>query len=138
VLIDGIERDLTYIDPNEVESVTILKDASSTALFGVRGANGVILVTTKRGTAEVPEINFSAEVAAQDFQYFVNTVNAYDYARLRNQSLKNDGLAEQFSPYALEMYRTGGDTANYPNTDWKNVMLKDFRCSTATTSISPA
>lgn len=126
VLIDGIERDLTYIDPNEVESVTILKDASSTALFGVRGANGVILVTTKRGTAEVPEINFSAEVAAQDFQYFVNTVNSYDYARLRNLSLQNDGLAAQFSPYALEMYKTGADTANYPNTDWRDVMLKDF------------
>src|SRR5690606_31346221 len=59
VLIDGIERDLTHIDPNEVESITILKDASSTALFGVRGANGVILVTTKRGTSEVPEINLS-------------------------------------------------------------------------------
>jgi TonB-linked SusC/RagA family outer membrane protein len=126
VLIDGIERDLTYIDPNEVESVTILKDASSTALFGVRGANGVILVTTKRGTAEVPEINFSAEAAGQNFQYFVKTVDSYDYASLRNQALRNDGLTEQFSNYALDKYKTGSDPVNYPNTNWRDVMLKDY------------
>ncbi len=126
VLIDGIERDLTYIDPNEVESVTILKDASSTALFGVRGANGVILVTTRRGTSEVPQINFSFEGAAQDFPDFFNMVNSYDYASLRNLALTNDGLSAQFSQKALEMYKTGADTANYPNTNWRDVMLKNF------------
>src|SRR5690606_32493061 len=83
VLVDGIERDLTYIDPNEVESVTILKDASSTAIFGVRGANGVILVTTKRGTSEVPEVNLIAELGAQDFPRFISPVNSYDFASLR-------------------------------------------------------
>src|SRR5690606_25929920 len=117
VLIDGIERDLTHIDPNEVESITILKDASSTALFGVRGANGVILVTTKRGTSEVPEINLSVEGAVQDFPKFFDMVEAYDYASLRNLALENDGLAPQFSEKALEMYKTGADPVNYPNTN---------------------
>src|SRR5690606_12757822 len=59
ILVDGVERDLAYIDPNEVQSVTILKDASSTALFGVRGANGVVLVTTRRGNSAMPQINFT-------------------------------------------------------------------------------
>lgn len=125
VLIDGIERDLTHIDPNEVESITILKDASSTALFGVRGANGVILVTTKRGTSEVPEINLSVEGAVQDFPKFFDMVEAYDYASLRNLALENDGLAPQFSEKALEMYKTGADPVNYPNTNWRDVMMKD-------------
>ncbi|GGC15530.1 SusC/RagA family TonB-linked outer membrane protein [Parapedobacter defluvii] len=125
VLIDGIERELTHIDPNEVESITILKDASSTALFGVRGANGVILVTTKRGTSEVPEINLSAEGAVQDFPKFFDMVNSYDYASLRNLALKNDGLPAQFSEKALEMYRTGADPVNYPNTNWRDIMMKD-------------
>lgn len=126
VLIDGVERDLTYIDPNEVESVTILKDASSTALFGVRGANGVILVTTKRGASEIPEMNFSYEAAAQNFPYFIKTVNAYDYASLRNLALSNDNLPQQFSQKTLDVYKTGADPVNYPNTDWRKVILKDF------------
>lgn len=125
VLIDGIERELTHIDPNEVESVTILKDASSTALFGVRGANGVILVTTKRGSSEVPEINLSAEGAVQDFPKFFDMVNSYDYATLRNLALSNDGLAPQFSEKALEMYKTGADPTTYANTNWREVMMKD-------------
>lgn len=125
VLVDGIERDLTYIDPNEVESVTILKDASSTAIFGVRGANGVILVTTKRGTSEVPEVNLIAELGAQDFPRFISPVNSYDFASLRNLALRNDGLPEQYSAEALELYRTQEDPLRYPNTDWRDILVKD-------------
>ncbi len=126
VLVDGIERDLTYIDPNEVESVTILKDASSTAIFGVRGANGVILVTTKRGTSETPEINFTTEVGAQDFPRFITPVNAYDYAMLRNLALSNDGLPEEYSAEALELYKSQEDPLRYANTDWRDILIKDF------------
>ncbi len=126
ILVDGVERGLTYIDPNEVESVTILKDASSTAIFGVRGANGVILVTTRRGTSEIPEINFTAEGSAQDFTREMIPVNSYDYARLRNQAQRNDGLGDAFSEEALEHYRTGDDPLHYPNTNWRNVLLKEY------------
>lgn len=126
ILVDGVERDLTYIDPNEVETVTILKDASSTAIFGVRGANGVILVTTKRGTNEIPAINFSAETGIQDFTRLLSPVNSYDFAKLRNQAQVNDGLQPAYSDFALERYRLGDDPTRYPNTNWRDMNLKKF------------
>lgn len=126
VLVDGIERDLTYIDPNEVESVTILKDASSTAIFGVRGANGVILVTTKRGTSETPEINLTAEFGAQDFPRFIAPVSGYDFATLKNLALSNDGLPLEYSQDALDLYKNQTDPLRYPDTDWRSMLVKDF------------
>lgn len=126
VLVDGIERDLTYIDPNEVASVTILKDASSTALFGVRGANGVILVTTRRGTSEQPEINFTTEAGAQDFTRRIKPVNSFDYASLQNLAQENDGLQKQYSNETLEKYRSGSDPLRYPNTNWYNILIKPY------------
>lgn len=125
VLVDGVERDLTYIDPNEIESVTILKDASSTAIFGVRGANGVILVTTRRGTSEIPEINATIETGAQEFPRFITPVNAFDFATLRNLARTNDGLPEVYSAEALEHYRIGDDPLRFANTDWKEMNVKD-------------
>lgn len=126
VLVDGVERDLTYIDPNEVESVTILKDASSTAIFGVRGANGVILVTTRRGTSEIPSINFSAETGLQDFTRILQPVNSFEFATLRNLAQTNDGLGPAFSQDALDRYRLGDDRLRYPDTDWRKLLMKDF------------
>lgn len=126
ILVDGIERDLTFIDPNEVESVTILKDASSTAIFGVRGANGVILITTKRGTSEIPEINFTAEGGAQGFTSFVTPVNSYEYSTLLNLARANDGLDPAFSSESVEKYKTGVDPLRFPNTDWRKILIKDY------------
>lgn len=126
ILVDGVERGLTYIDPNEVESVTILKDASSTAIFGVRGANGVILVTTRRGTSDVPEINFSVEGSAQNFTREFSPVSSYEYAMLRNLAQRNDGLGEAFSEEAIEHYRSGDNLLHYPNTNWRDIILKDY------------
>lgn len=126
ILVDGVERELTYINPNEVESVTILKDASSTALFGVRGANGVILVTTRRGVSEVPEINFTAEAGAQDFTRFIQPVNSYQYASLINLIQRNDGQSEIYSDDALMHYKTGDDPLRYPNTNWRDILIKPY------------
>src|SRR5690606_5205938 len=80
ILVDGVEREMTYIDPNEVESVSILKDASSTALFGVRGANGVILVTTKRGTTGQPSIGLTYEHGLQGFTRSPSVLSSYEWA----------------------------------------------------------
>lgn len=125
ILVDGVERELTYIDPNEVASVTVLKDASSTAIFGIRGANGVILVTTRRGTSEVPEINFSSEIGLTDFTRIANPVDAYGFAVARTLAEKNDGLTTfTYSPEAIEAFRTGSDPKRYPNTDWLEVLTK--------------
>lgn len=130
ILVDGVERDLTYIDPNEVESVTILKDASSTAIFGVRGANGVILVTTKRGTSEKPQINFTAEAGMQDFPRMIEPVNSYEYATLRNLAQRNDGIPETFSQDAIDYYKSGEDPLRYPNTDWNDLLMKKYSFAT--------
>ena len=126
VLVDGVERDLTYIDPNEVESVTILKDASSTALFGVRGANGVILVTTKRGTSDIPSINFSLETGLQDFTRVLQPVNSFEFATLRNLAQINDGLGPAYTQQALDHYRNGDDPLRYPNTNWRELLTKKY------------
>lgn len=126
ILVDGIERELNFIDPNEVENITILKDASSTALYGVRGANGVILVTTRRGSKEDPEINFTTEISGQQFTRLSQTVNSYEYALLRNLALTNDGLAPEFTAEEIEKYRSGSDPVRYPNTNWKEILLKDL------------
>lgn len=126
ILVDGIERGITSIDPNEVESITILKDASSTAIFGVRGANGVILVTTKRGTSETPQINYSFETSAQDFPRLIEPVNAYEFATLRNLAHTNDGLKPAYSDYALERYRLQDDPKRYPDNDWNKINLRKY------------
>lgn len=126
ILVDGIERELTFVDPTEVESITILKDASSTAIFGTRGANGVILVTTRRGVSEKPEINFTTELTAQNFTRRAKPVNSFDYALLRNLALTNDGLPYQYSAEEIEKFRTGSDPISYPNTDWYSLIFKDF------------
>ncbi len=126
ILVDGIERSLTYIDPNEVESVTILKDASATAVYGVRGANGVILVTTRRGKSDVPEIGFTAELSAQDFPRFVKPVNSFEHALLTNLVLENDGQEQRYSAREIELFRTGEDPIRYPNTNWRDVLLNDY------------
>jgi len=80
VMVDGVERSFTQIDPNEVADITILKDASATAVFGVRGANGVILVTTKRGEAGKTQISASASFGVQSPTMFLDYVNSYEYA----------------------------------------------------------
>ncbi|SEJ16143.1 TonB-linked outer membrane protein, SusC/RagA family [Dyadobacter sp. SG02] len=131
ILVDGVERELTSIDPNEVESISILKDASSTALFGVRGANGVILVTTKRGVETTPTIALSIERGVQDFTRRPSRVDSYEWAKLKNEAWHNDFPnpgANNFPPYsdyALERYRLQDYPEVYPN---NNGPGKGFQC----------
>jgi len=132
ILVDGVERELTAIDPNEVETVSILKDASSTALFGVRGANGVILVTTKRGTETTPAIGLSVESGIQSFTRRPTRLDSYEWALLKNQAWENDFPnpgANDFPPYsdyALERYRLQDDPEVYPNINWVDKLMKKW------------
>lgn len=93
ILIDGVQRD-TYnnLDPNEIESISVLKDASSTAVYGVRGANGVILITTKQGKMGRPQVNVTANAAAIQPTILPQYLNSYDYAVLRNEAERNGVL----------------------------------------------
>ncbi|WP_210420705.1 TonB-dependent receptor [Chitinophaga sp. XS-30] len=138
IMIDGIERpEYNNIDPNEIESVNILKDASATAIYGVRGANGVILITTKRGKAgQAPSMSYSGNVAFQMPTLLPDYLNSYDYARLYNEALMNDTYitgspyTPKFSEADIEAYRTGSDPIFHPNTDWMEIFLRDYSMQT--------
>lgn len=116
-LVDGVERDFTALDPHEVETITILKDASATAVYGVRGANGVILISTRRGESGKPVIDATIEQTWQDATRMPDMVNAYDYAVLRNQVELQNGRAPIYDDEALEHYRLGDFQALYPTRD---------------------
>ena len=123
-LVDGVERSFFQIDPNEVENITILKDASSTAVFGVRGANGVIIVTTKRGKEGKAKINASFSYGIQTPTRMPEFVNSYDYATFLNEAYTNDGKDTKFTPEAVEAFRTHSNPIIYPDTDWMELLFK--------------
>lgn len=131
IMVDGIQVDnYNNIDPNEIENITILKDASSTAVYGVRGANGVILITTKRGKLGKPQLSITSNVAVLSFTDLRKQMNSYDYARLFNEAQRNDsyitgGYTPRFSDEDIEKYRSGEDPIFYPNTDWYGLLFKD-------------
>ena len=127
ILVDGVERPLNTVDPNEIENLSILKDAASTAVFGVRGANGVIIVTTKRGDAGKPKISVSSITGVQMPMSYIKQSSGYDFARYYNVYQWNDGKTDQslyFTPEAIEAYRTGSDPIMFPSTNWNEVMFR--------------
>ncbi len=126
ILVDGVPRDLSYIDPNEVENVSILKDASSTAVFGVRGANGVILVTTKRGKNDLQQISFSVEQGYQNFTRMPTPVHSWEYATLRNQANLNDGKAIEFTDAQINHYKIQDEPLAYPDINWMKLISKNY------------
>ena len=125
VLVDGVERDYSQIDPEDIESFSVLKDASATAVFGVRGANGVILITTKRGETSKPVVDLRASFTMNTPINLPEKLGAYDFARLKNEALMNVGEVPEYSPYDLEMYRTGESPYTHPDNDYIGDLLKD-------------
>ena len=119
VIVDGIERpDFGDIDPNEIENINLLKDASSTAIFGIRGANGVIIVTTKSGKEGKPKVSYSGNASVQSYTGIPKSLDAYTNAYLINEANRNDGLAPTWSENALQKFRDGSDPIGYPNINW--------------------
>jgi TonB-linked SusC/RagA family outer membrane protein len=125
ILVDGVERSFSQIDPSEIESISLLKDASSTAVFGVRGANGVILVTTRRGNTGRPSISVTSTFGLQQPISLIEAASSYDYARFWNIRQEMDGRTNIFTPEQMEAYRTGSDPMMYPNISWKDYMFDD-------------
>jgi TonB-linked SusC/RagA family outer membrane protein len=154
VLVDGVERPFGQLDPNEIQDISILKDASATAVFGVRGANGVILVTTKRGTPGKASVTVSASTAVQQIAKFVDFADSYTYGKMYNYSQITDALPMsqwpgtaniadyspytksvdeggygdlnlRFKPNVMEHFRTGDMPVTFPNTDWIDYIMKD-------------
>jgi TonB-linked SusC/RagA family outer membrane protein len=139
VLIDGIERSMADIDVNEVESVSILKDASATAVFGVKGANGVILITTKRGSdVGKPQLTISASRSMDYPSRLPNTFDSYNALKVRNMAIEREVVLEESIwgdimayPVVKRFQSTEGlkYPDAYPNVNWRDEMLKDFAIS---------
>ena len=145
VLVDGVERSFSQLDANEIESISVLKDASATAVFGVRGANGVILVTTKRGTEGKASVTASLSAAMQTISKFIDFADSYTYGQMWNYTAITDALPmsdwpgsvkiDDYSKYAntgirfsqdvMEHFRTGDMPTTFPNMDWINYIMND-------------
>lgn len=130
-LVDGIQVDnYNNIDPNEIESVTILKDASSTAVYGIRGANGVLIITTKRGKAGPPKISYTFNQGFNSFTDLRQMMNSADYATHFNEALKADAFVSgatyvpRYTDQDIELYANGQDPIFHPNVNWYDVMFK--------------
>jgi TonB-linked SusC/RagA family outer membrane protein len=130
IQVDGVERNMNEIDPNEIESITILKDASATAVFGVRGANGVVLVTTKRGKEGKAKISFSTSTSALVPTKMVEQVSSSEYAMFYNQMNKNDGTQPLFEELVLQKFRDNSDPIRFPNTQWADYIMKSVTLQT--------
>lgn len=141
ITIDGVQKEqeaISMLNPNEVESITILKDASATALYGIKGANGVIIIQTRRGKEGKPAINASVQTAVQNPTRLPEYLNSYDYAVLRNEAIKNDNptAAPLYTQEALEAYRSGSDPYKYPSVNWLEEMIKPSAMTQANFNIS--
>ena len=126
ILVDGVERPIDRLTVEEVESVTVLKDAAAVALYGHEAVNGVLLVKTKRGNKD-SKFNFKAGVSHK-FQFDPKTadmVSAYDYANALNQARLNDGATPAYSNAELQKFLDGSDPFVYPNVDWKKEVFKN-------------
>ncbi|HBE40188.1 MAG TPA: TonB-dependent receptor [Bacteroidales bacterium] len=124
VLVDGVEYNLKDVNPNDIESISVLKDAASASIYGNRAANGVILVTTKTGKREKLKVEFNNYVGWQQTTYLPKMVSSsVDYMIARNQASVNEKQSKPYTDAQIEEYRTGNDPAMYSNTDWWDVMF---------------
>lgn len=125
VLVDGVERSFTQIDPNEVADITILKDASATAVYGVRGANGVILVTTKRGESGKTKVSASTSWGIQTVTKFLELADSYTYATTFNNARTSEGNPARFSEDVVNHFLNHDSPLLYPDIDWIDYVMND-------------
>lgn len=125
VLVDGFERNLDEINIEDIETFVVLKDASTTAIYGSRGANGVILITTKHGKAGKINIDAKVETTYNTRTITPDFVNGYNYASMINEARITRAQEPLYQPYELEILRLGLDPDLYPNVNWKDVLMKD-------------
>lgn len=120
VIIDGVEGAFNQINPNDIESITILKDAASAAIYGSKAANGVVLITTKMGSSnEKFQVNLNSYMGVQSLGRRYNLItNSAENMELINKTLINDGSSPLFPDHMISAFRQGGDKYKYPNTDW--------------------
>lgn len=130
IVVDGLERDnaynvLRYLTPEEVESVTVLKDAAAVALYGYKGINGVLNIVTKRGKYKSREINFSYDHGFTYQNRLPQMADAYTYANAMNEALANDGKSARYTQNELNAFKTGKYPYYYPNIDWWDEVYRE-------------
>lgn len=126
ILVDGIERDITDVTPEEVETVTVLKDAAAVAIYGNKGINGVVNITTKRGAYNTREIKFTYDHGFGWQARKPKFVNSYDYANAMNEALVNDGLTARYTQDELKAFQYGQYPYLYANVDWLGETYRDM------------
>ena len=126
VLVDGIERSFDQINADEVESISVLKDASATAVYGIRGANGVIIVSTKKGMDGPAKVSYNGNFSVQSPTCLPEFLKGYEFARLYNEAAANDNPDAEpaFSDEELQKFKDGSDPLFYPSTDWLDLAMK--------------
>ncbi|SIO50608.1 SusC/RagA family TonB-linked outer membrane protein [Chitinophaga niabensis] len=138
IIVDGIPRSFQQLDPNSIETFSILKDAAAVAPYGVAGANGVILVTTKKGKTGIPTLTYNGYVGFQNPVKLPDYVNSYQYATLRNAAAVNEGLPKPYSDADLQKFQDGSDPDAYPTFKniWKDLTNRNAKLTNHNVEIS--
>lgn len=124
ILVDGLESSMDDVNPNDIENISVLKDAAAASIYGTRAANGVILITTKRGKEGKPTISYNGYVGFQEAIRKMKHLSSAQYAEMYNEGKLNEGLFPAYTAEDIEKYRNGSDPDNFPNTDWLDLLYK--------------
>ena len=126
VIVDGAPGDINQLDPNEIETISVLKDAAAASVYGVQGGNGVVLITTRKGGVGKPKLTYSNQFTYTSFTAYPDFLTSAQYGEVLNEGLRNANLTPFYTEAEIEAYRTGSDPINYPNTDWKGLVLDEY------------
>ncbi|WP_430810731.1 MULTISPECIES: TonB-dependent receptor [unclassified Carboxylicivirga] len=122
VIVDGVESSMSELSPEDIGSISVLKDAASAAIYGSKAANGVILITTKKGKEGAPVVKYSGDFGWQAPTALPDFLGSADYAELYNEALENEGKSKRFSDEDIALFRNGTDPFGHPDTDWLDML----------------
>lgn len=125
VLVDGVPADFNFLNPEDIESINVLKDAASSAIYGSRAANGVLLITTKRGKMGKPTFRYNGSVGVNTPMYMPQSISSAEYARIKNEAERNMGRAPIYTDEDISKFANGTDLNRYPNTNWLDLAIQN-------------
>lgn len=124
VLVDGVVSSMNDINPNDVESITVLKDAASASIYGSRAANGVILIVTKNGKKGETVAHYNVDIGKQTMTVQPDFIDSWQAATLYNEALVNEGKSPKYTDAEIQKFKDGSDPERYPNTDWYDLFWR--------------
>ena len=126
VIVDGAPGNLDELEAQEIESISVLKDAAAAAIYGVQGGNGVVLVTTRNGIIGKPKLTYNNQFTFSSFTAYPEFLNSVEYATTLNEGLRNAGRDPFYTDEQIELYRNGADPINFANENWRGLMFNDY------------